>query len=341
MRARTSRRGARRASAHAPSSCSLGLLVGLPAALSLGLLGCSGAAPSVGAPGAAGEAGPVALVVVAEGPCPKLSVQALGARRLLVFGDTGYDLHAWLPGEPLAAAQSIVELVQGGGAARDPRLLAGLPTDERGYVPADLSLGGAGEESAWLVRTTTRYEPSGRGALFERSTEGALLGPRGFRSAPAGEVVERPARARALPSVLPSACGAELSFVPLASTSTPTGGVVIAGRCADRGPTNLPSPMLRVLHGAADAREYRVEAGLETPLDGIVNLSLAAGADDDVWLAAWEPFEPPERRRPFVARWDGARWSTRAARPARGAHEPRAHERWRALARHRQGPLPA
>lgn len=280
----------------------LGQLTGL-----VHLAGCSGGAPAVGAPSR--EAGPAALVVVAEGPCPKLSVQALGERRLLVFGDTGYDLHAWMPGEPLAAAQSLVELVPG-GAARDERLSSGLPTDERGYVAADLSLGGASEASAWLVRTTSRYEPSGRGALFERSSEGALLGPTGWRAAPAGAVVERPARAAALPSALPSACGAELSFVPLASISTPSGGVVIAGRCADRGPTNLPSPLLRVLHGRADAREYRVEAGPDgTALDGIVNLALAAGSDDDVWLAAWEPFEPPERRRPFVARWDGARWT--------------------------------
>ncbi len=45
-----------------------------------------------------------------------------------------------------------------------------------------------------------------------------------------------------------------------------------------------------------------------TALDGIVNLGLHARTASDAYLVAWEPFKPPESRRPYLARWNGARW---------------------------------
>lgn len=286
------------------------------AALVLGLAACSGAA-SVGSPSA--RPAPrlrEELAVAAEGPCARLSVQAVGARRFLVYGDTGYDLHAWLPNEAVAAAQSIVEL-RPGGAARDPRLLAGLPTDGRGYVPGELSLGGE-EGAAWLERVTTRYQAGGKGALFEREADGFRLGAHGWERA-GGVVVSRPAAASGLPALPADACAGarasegpprDLRFVPLAAIATPSGGVVVAGRCADDGPRNLVEPVVRVLHGRAGGRAWSVaSAPLAPELDGIVNASLAARSDDDVALTLWEPFDPPRHRRPYLARWDGRAWS--------------------------------
>ena len=96
------------------------------------------------------------FTVVAEGPCSKLSVQAVGDRRLLVYGDTGYDLRGWLPGDELAAAQSFVEL-HGDQAMRNHSLLRGLSADAGGYVHGDLTFGGTFERQAWLLVGTTRY----------------------------------------------------------------------------------------------------------------------------------------------------------------------------------------
>lgn len=277
-------------------------------ALSL-LAGCGGAPPS--APTAAALVPRSSFAVFAEGPCPKLSLQAVGDRRLLVYGDTGYDLQAWLPGDELAAAQSIVEL-RGGRAFRNPVLLAGLPSDERGYVPGDLVIGGAHDRAAWLLRITSRYNPTGRGALFARDAEGYVMRERGWSRAAEGHPVELPAAAGKLPPLPRDAMCAnpDLSFVPLASTSTPAGGVMVAGRCADRGPTNLRDPTVLVAHGLPGATAWSVKKmpGADW-LDGIINLDVHARSDTDAVLVAYEPFLPPKLRHRFAARYDGSTWS--------------------------------
>jgi hypothetical protein len=253
--------------------------------------------PAAGAP----------LQVFAEGPCPELSIHAVGERRFVVYGETGYDLRGWLPGDAVAAAQSLVE-VKDGCAYFNAAFLAGLPTDARGYVPGAIEIGGDFETGVWLLHTTTRYAAGGTGALFEREAEGFLFAGEGWR--PSDEPVALPLGARQLPELPQDACaGDALTFVPLAWRATPAGGIVVAGRCDDDKPANPHDPVIVVLHGRPGASAWRVERLEETdPLDGIINLELAARGDDDVYLVAYEPFRPLEQRQSFVAHYDGSRW---------------------------------
>ena len=248
------------------------------------------------------------FTLVAEGPCPRLAVHAIDDRRFLVFGDTGYDLRAWMPGERLPAAQSILEL-RSDGAFVNPLLLAGLPTDGRGYIRGDLALGGSFQRTPWLLRITSEYAPSGTGALFARTSEGYLLQGRGWQRAD-GPPVERPAASAKLPPLpLATLCGPGLTFVPLTSAPTPTGGLLTAGRCDDDRPANLKKVTLLVAHGLPGAATWTLKPIPATELlDGIVNLSLFARSDRDALLVAYEPFKPPAERRPFAARYDGTTW---------------------------------
>jgi hypothetical protein len=245
--------------------------------------------------------------VAAEGLCSRLSIHAIGDRRVLVFGDTGYDLAGWLPGDELPAAQSIAVLTPE-GAGLDPRFLRGLPRDDRGYVPGHLLLGGSDDANAWLLRVTTRYSPGGVGSLFARESFGHRLGPRGWVTA-TGSPVDRPAETARLPALPSEACGEGQTFLPLASAST-KGGVLVAGRCDDPRVPNPAEARLLVAHGRPGATLWKVESVPGTSnLDGIVNVALAATSDDRATLIAFEPFVPPERRQSFAATWNGRAWA--------------------------------
>jgi hypothetical protein len=248
------------------------------------------------------------FTIVAEGPCPKLSVHAIDDRRFLVFGDTGYDLRAWMPGDVLAAAQSMVEL-RADGAFVVQAMQRGLPRDGRGYVPGDLVLGGSFARAPWLLRIASEHAPSGTGALFARTSEGYLLRERGWERAD-GPPVERPAAAARLPELpLATMCGAGLTFVPIAGAPTPEGGLLVGGRCDDDRPANLKKVTLLVAHGApgGTAWDLRSVPGTEL-MDGIVNVALFARSTADAVLVAYEPFKPPAERKSFAARWDGKAW---------------------------------
>ncbi len=249
--------------------------------------------------------------VFAEGPCPKLSIHRSGERRFIVYGDTGYDLHAWLPGEPLAAAQAIAE-VKGDRVYRSPALLAGLPRNARGYVRGELELGGAPPAATWLHLITARYSSGGQGALFERRVHGYSFVPgKGWASAGEDSPAALPFQARKLPT-LPSATmcpKAGLTLVPLASTTTAAGGVFVAGRCDDEQAPNYVDTTILVAHGRPDADRWEVAQIPDADaLDGIVNLALAAPSDDRAYLVAYEPFTPREERQSFFAHYDGSRW---------------------------------
>ena len=233
----------------------------------------AGEAPAVGT----GRFAVGAFRVAAEGPCARLAVEAIGDRRLLVFGDTGYDLAGWLPGDEVPAAQSIAVLGPG-GAGLDPGLLRGLPRDARGYVPGDLLLGGADDAGAWLLRVTTRYAPGGDGALFARASEGFTRGPRGWQRSP-GSPVERPRAAARLPSLPTTACAEGHQLVPLASTTT-RGGVMVAGRCDDARVANPAEVDLLVAHGRPGASAWEIHRVPGTSnLDGNVNVAIDARGD--------------------------------------------------------------
>jgi hypothetical protein len=255
--------------------------------------------------------------VVAEGPCSRLDVQAIGDRRLLVYGETGYDLRGWLPGDELAAAQSFVEL-RGDRAMRNHSLLRGLPVDEGGYVQGDLSFGGSFERRAWLLVGTTRYAEFARGALFDRQVVGyEYRRPSGWHRVDA-EPVELPPEASGLPEIdRATACGKpSLRFIPLASATTPTGGVLVAGRCDDAEPVNYRDTTVVVAHGRPRTSSWELLPAPHTDvLDAIVGLDLYAPADDDAYLVVYEPFRPVGERSAYLARFDGTRWRTLDAPP--------------------------
>ncbi len=297
------------------------------AAIGIALAGCGGATAAIeSAPGSTEEVAFAVgeIRVAAEGPCARLSIAAIGARRVLVYGDTGYDLAGWLPDDEVPAEQSLAVLSPR-GAGIDGRLLEGLPRDGRGYVAGALELGGSDEADAWLVHMTTRYAPGGKGALFARASTGFRLGPEGWRRS--GEAtVERPRETARLPELRVDDCGEGGAFVPLASATT-RGGVLVAGRCDDARVANPAKATLLVAHGRPGATTWRVHAvpGTEN-LDGIINVAIDARTDDDAVLTAWEPFLPMDKRRAFAARWRGNSWEPAALDVPGGyvdvAHDP-------------------
>jgi hypothetical protein len=272
------------------------------------IAGCASAPAREGASPAGGLAD-LAFHVVAEGPCAKMAVQSVGARTFVVFGDTGYDLHDWAVGEPLAAAQAVVEL-RDGEAFTLPGFTDGLATNAGGYVPAELRLGGA-ETRPWLVTVETRYASRGKGALFERSAQGWKLERGAWRQSAGPSPVELPAEAAALPP-LPEAqmCPPGARFVKLAAASHARGDVFFAGRCQGDGPVLASLAPIWMAHGAPGARRWVVARAPESHvLDGIVNVALWARRPDDVVAVAYEPFKPPDQRQPYLAHYDGRAWS--------------------------------
>ncbi len=276
-----------------------------PAVVALVVCGCGAASAPVATP-----VEPDALTIVAEGPCARLSMQPMGDRRFVIFGDTGYDLELWTPGEELAAAQSVVELADG-AAWLDRSWTAGLPTDGRGYVPATIELGGEPGTHAWLSLTRTRYAPHGTGKLFARERTAFVRDGAHWEPVADPSAAPWPASARSLPPLSTEAiCAApERRFLPLSHAITPAGGAIVAGRCQGASITPHPDTTLVVAHGAPGAASWRVErASPRARLEGHVNAALFARSDDDVYLSAYEPFEPSEGRQGFLAHWDGSSW---------------------------------
>lgn len=251
--------------------------------------------------------------VVAEGPCARLSVAAIGARRFILFGDTGYELADWNPGEELAAAQSLVE-IRDDQAFRNPSWLRGVPTNEGGYVPGALTIGGPTDAEAWLLATSTRYAPHGVGSLFEREQSAFSRRDHAWIPSPSIDVVRLPRSSRDLPSLqtdsLCAAFGANQRFVRVASfVLEQTGDVWIAGRCQDDQHINTRPTRIRVAHGSPRERGWEItDVAASSQLDALVNIGLFARSPEDVWLNAWEPFKPVETRVPYVAHFDGKQW---------------------------------
>jgi len=273
------------------------------------IAGCGGSSQPVAAPGTA----PLAaggIQIVAEGPCGRLSAQSIEGRTLLVYGETGYDLHDWAVGERLAAAQSFVQL-QDGGAFRVPSLMEGLPLDAGGYVAADLQLGESPEEGPWLFAVETRYAARNGGRLFDRSGRAFSRKGKTWVATQNASPVPLPGVARSLPPLpLETACQRPgLTMVPLASTRLTNGEILVAGRCQDQSHVNYAETSVLVAHGLPGASAWRIEAAPDASgLDGIVNLALHARASSEAYLVAWEPFKPKGSRRPYLARWNGTRW---------------------------------
>jgi len=251
--------------------------------------------------------------VVAEGPCAKLSVQAIGQRKFVVFGDTGYELRAWNPGELLAAAQSFVEIREG-LAYRNRALLRGLPTNSGGYTPGDIRFGGSSLQHGWLWRTTTHYAPEDSGALFRRTVEAFVHDGRRWTKHSSPDVARFPPAARSLPplpaATMCSAYGSRLHFVRLTATWLDSGHVWVAGRCQDDGLTNYRETTVLVASGSPETKRWTVAKLSDIwALDAILNVAMYARAADDVYLVAYEPFKPIEKRVQYLVHYDGRSWT--------------------------------
>jgi hypothetical protein len=264
---------------------------------------CCGAAPPSSLPAAT----PGELAVVAEGPCAKLAPYPLGSDVVVVFGDTGYELSDWDAGEPWAAAQSMV-LLRGGvwGTARS--LLAGLPRDDRGFVPFDLRVGEDSRGAPWLRLTDTAYAERGTGQLLSRrhldyawSDDAWQLDEGALELGTASQV----------PEVGPCE-DPRLRFVPLDFDTTPDGAVFVAGRCQDGKIVAYEDTELVVAvarrgqTGFAHARLPRSQH-----LSGMVNVDVEAESASRAWVVAYEPFAALPDRKSYLAEWDGARFTER------------------------------
>lgn len=273
-------------------------------ALAIGSVGCG--ATLTDTPLVLGD-----LHLVAEGPCARLSVAAMGERRVIVYGDTGYDLHDWSAGEQLSAAQSLVEITKQ-GVRRNKTLLRGLPTNARGYVPGNLELGEDSTGNGWLLRIDTRYAPRGTGSLFVRELDPYELSAGGWARSEGETPLDLGPVARGLPDVpVLDACEDKaLRFVPLAWDRAEDGTLLVAGRCQDDSHIAYMDTTLVVAHAAPGASSWEFgQPPRSSRLDGIVNLSIHARSRDEAWLTAYEPFNPVDGRQSYLARWDGARWT--------------------------------
>ncbi|MBI5534194.1 MAG: hypothetical protein HY898_15835 [Deltaproteobacteria bacterium] len=249
----------------------------------------------------------------AAGICSKLDVSRIGDRTFIVYGDTGYQLRDWNPGEELAAAQSFVE-VRGPQVMRDLSLLKGLPSNAGGYVPGDVTMGGRTLQEAWLLRTTTRYARRGAGALFDHDLEPYTWAGAGWSRHASNDFVQLPPSARSLPDLpVDTLCARhspDLRFIRVTSTvHLPTGNVWVAGRCQNDSHVNYRPTRIMVAHGAPGATQWEVtDAPASAQLDAIVNLGLYARRPDDLYLAAYEPFVSLDKRVPYIAHYDGKAW---------------------------------
>ncbi len=254
-----------------------------------------------------------ALHVVAEGPCAKLSAQAIGKRRFVVFGDTGYELAYWNPGDLLPAAQSFVE-IRDGKAFRNLGMLDGLPKNVGGYIPGDLLLGGSSLDNGWLLRATTHYAPTGTGVLFRRSWHGYAWQSGGWAASQSAQVVRYPLAAKGLPA-LPVETMCEpydegLRFVPSATATLPSGHVMIGGTCQAKKHIRLRNAVALIAHGRPSTNSWRVERLPETDgHDGIVNLAIHLAGPREAYAAVYEPFKSIPKRIPYLAHYDGKTWS--------------------------------
>jgi hypothetical protein len=292
--------------------------VSIPGTL-LAFCSACGASPSPPPPSvvSSGE-----LAVVAEGPCAKLAPYPLGNDVVVVFGDTGYELSDWDAGEPWAAAQSLVLLRDGvWGTARS--LLAGLPRDDRGFVPFDLRVGEDSRGAPWLRLTDTAYAERGTGQLLVRKhldyawSEGAWQLDEG--------AIDLGSATR-VPEIGPCE-DPELRFVPLDFDTTPDGAVFVAGRCQDefggaQSAGGEPSPPKKTIFAYEDT-ELVVAVSMRGDgfsyarlprsqhLSGMVNVDVEAESATRAWVVAYEPFAAPPDRKSYLAAWDGARFSER------------------------------
>jgi hypothetical protein len=272
------------------------------------------AAPSSGAPNSP-------LSVAVEGPCSKLRVWDAGDALAIVFGT--YGLEGATPTEArqsLGTAQAF-GFMRNGKLDVQPAFFNGLPRDNRGYVTADIELGGRMPHGAWLARVDTKMARIDKGALFERRRSYLVWEPAGAGN-PKGRWTESPAGAdvvlsglRTPPLVEGTICtrlssqeeGGAVHFARHATERLPSGEVITAGRCEDERQIAKSGVVVATL-----ARETEAWSLAEMPaspmFETIVNVDLVYAKRGDAYLYAYTPYDESPRP-PYVMHFDGQGWT--------------------------------
>lgn len=254
-------------------------------------------------------AGATALTIAIEGPCPKLRIWDAGTELALIWGTYGLEGATPIEARTSLGTEQAFGFVRGGRIELAPALLAGLPRNARGYVPADIELGGRFPQAAWLSRVDTRLAKINKGALFERS-RGYLVWEQGrWTESPNGTDVVL-SGLRTPPFIEGSICtrlGEDVHFARHATERLPSGETITAGRCED--------DLQRSKGGVIVASLANGERGAWTiaympasPMfDEIVNVDLVYAGPRDAWLYAYMPYDETPRP-PYVMHFDGQNW---------------------------------
>lgn len=250
-----------------------------------------------------------ALSVAVEGPCPKLRVWDSGKELAVVWGTYGLEGATPIEARTTLGTEQAFGFVHEGRVDLVPALLEGLPRNERGYVPADIELGGRFPEAAWLARVETRLAKVNQGALFERRRSYLVWEDGKWTESPTGADVVL-SGLRSPPLVEGTICtrlGEGVHFARHATERLPSGEVITAGRCEDELQRAKSGVVVATL--ATESGAWSVAEMPTSPmLDEIVNVDLVYAAKRDAYLYAYTPYDETPRP-PYVLHFDGRRWS--------------------------------
>ena len=256
-----------------------------------------------------GSAGSSTLTVAIEGPCPKLRVWDAGKELGVVWGTYGLEGATPIEARTSLGTEQAFGFMRGGGIEVVPALLAGLPQNGRGYVPADIELGGRFPEAAWLSRVDTRLAKINRGALFERSRSYLVWEQGRWTESPTGSDVVL-SGLRTPPFIEGTFCtrlGEDVHFARHATERLPSGEVITAGRCEDEMQRAKSGVVVASL--ATESGSWSIAEMPPSPMfDEIVNVDLVYAGKGDAYLYAYMPYDETPRP-PYVLHFDGRRWT--------------------------------
>lgn len=246
----------------------------------------------------------------AEGPCPKLEVQAAGDRKFLVYGTYGLDAARFQlsskQSSDVNAAQAFVE-IGAAGLVRWPTMWDGLPKAAKGYIRGDLEIGGHYPDTLWLARIETKRGDSAR-LLYARQPSYYSWRTRRWKpNRKAREMATVGALAPRLP--LDELCEGlgDAHFATYAAERQQTGEALVAGRCEDelhraRGGVRLAS------FTPGQASWQLLDAPASPLFDAIINMGLVWTSRRQAYLFAYPPYQLGDAPA-YVARFDGSGWS--------------------------------
>lgn len=255
-------------------------------------------------------AGTTSLAIAIEGPCPKLRIWDAGTELALIWGTYGLEGATPIEARTSLGTEQAFGFLRGGRVDVAPALFAGLPQNARGYVPADIELGGRFPQAAWLSRVDTRLAKINKGALFERS-RGYLVWEQGrWTESPNGSDVVL-SGLRTPPFIEGSICtrlGDDVHFARHATERLPSGETITAGRCEDDLQRSKGGVIVASLETGERGNWTVADLPSSPMFDEIVNVDLVYAGRNDAYLYAYMPYDETPRP-PYVMHFDGRRWA--------------------------------